>query len=65
MNDIVIRGGTIIDGSGAPSFCGDVAICDGRLVQIGGKAGPGRQEIDADGALVTPGFVDVHSHYDG
>jgi N-acyl-D-amino-acid deacylase len=65
MHDIVIRGGTILDGSGADAFAGDVAIDDDRLVQIGGKAGPGRREIDANGLLVTPGWVDVHTHYDG
>ncbi|RVT94175.1 N-acyl-D-amino-acid deacylase family protein [Sphingomonas crocodyli] len=65
MDDIVIRGGRIADGSGASIITGDVAIRDGVITQIGGKAGPAKQEIAADGALVTPGFVDVHSHYDG
>ena len=65
MHDIVIRGGTIVDGTGAPKYTGDVAIDGDRLVQVGGKAGPGRREIDAAGALVTPGWVDVHTHYDG
>ncbi len=65
MHDLVIRGGTIVDGSGAPAFTGDVAI-DGELItQVGGKAGPARQDIDADGLLVAPGVVDVHTHYDG
>src|SRR3954469_25891878 len=65
MHDIVIRGGTIVDGSGKPSFTGDVAIAGGRIVGVGGKQGPARRDIDADGLLVTPGWVDVHTHYDG
>ena len=55
MHDIVIRGGTIVDGTGAPAFVGDVAIDGDKIVQVGGKAGPGKREIDADGLLVTPG----------
>lgn len=65
MHDLVIRGGTLIDGSGAPRFTGDVAIDAGRITQAGGKAGAGKREINATGALVTPGWVDVHTHYDG
>lgn len=65
MHDIVIRGGTIVDGTGAPAAAGDVAIDGDRIVQVGGKAGPGRREVKADGRLVTPGWVDVHTHYDG
>ena len=65
MHDIVIRGGTIVDGTGAPSFVGDVAIAGDKIVQVGGKAGPGKREVKADGRLVTPGWVDVHTHYDG
>jgi len=65
MHDFVIRGGHIVDGSGAPSFNGDVAVDGGMVTQLGGKAGTARREIDADGLLVTPGFVDVHTHYDG
>ena len=63
--DLVIRGGTIVDGSGAPRFAGDVAINDGWIVKVGNVAGSGREEIDAAGLLVTPGFVDIHTHYDG
>jgi N-acyl-D-amino-acid deacylase len=65
MHDIVIRGGTILDGSGAEAFTGDVGIDGGKIAAVGGKAGPGKREIDADGLLVTPGWVDVHTHYDG
>ena len=65
MHDIVIRDGIILDGTGAPRFAGDVAIDGDRISQVGGKAGPGRREINAAGRLVTPGWVDVHTHYDG
>lgn len=65
MHDTVIRGGTILDGTGKPRFTGDVAIDGDRIAQVGGKAGPGGREIDADGLLVTPGWVDAHTHYDG
>ena len=65
MHDIVIRGGTIIDGTGEASFTGDVAIAGDRIAALGGKLGPARREIDATGLLVTPGWVDIHTHYDG
>ena len=65
MHDIVIRGGTIIDGTGRAAFTGDVAIAGERIAEVGGKQGPARREIDATGLLVTPGWVDVHTHYDG
>ena len=65
MHDIVIRNGTLIDGSGAPRSVGDIAIDGPLITQVGGKAGAGQREINADGALVTPGWVDVHTHYDG
>ncbi len=65
MHDLVIRGGTIVDGTGAPKFVGDVAIDNGKITSVGGTAGPGREEQDATGKLVTPGWVDVHTHYDG
>ena len=65
MYDIVIRGGTIIDGTGRSAFTGDVAIAGDRIVGVGDKAGPARRDIDASGLLVTPGWVDVHTHYDG
>jgi N-acyl-D-aspartate/D-glutamate deacylase len=62
--DVVIRGGTVLDGTGMPAFTADLAIRDGRIAGIGRVAGRGAREIDADGAWVTPGFVDVHTHYD-
>jgi N-acyl-D-aspartate/D-glutamate deacylase len=62
--DLVIRNGTIIDGSGGPPREADLAIADGRILEIGRVAGKGREEIDARGKLVTPGFVDIHTHYD-
>src|ERR1700731_3934766 len=65
MHDIVIRGGTIIDGTGKAAFTGDVAIAGDQIAAVGGKLGPARREIDAAGLLVTPGWVDVHTHYDG
>jgi N-acyl-D-aspartate/D-glutamate deacylase len=63
--DIVIRGGTIMDGNGGTPFVGDVAIQDGRIAELGKVSAPGKQEIAADGLSVTPGFVDIHTHYDG
>src|SRR5271170_4883828 len=65
MHDIVIRGGTIIDGTGKAPFTGDLAIEGQRIVGVGGRHGPARREIDATGLLVTPGWVDAHTHYDG
>ena len=65
MHDIVIRGGTIIDGTGKAAFTGDLAIAGDRIAGVGGRQDPGRREIDATGLLVTPGWVDVHTHYDG
>lgn len=63
--DLVVRGGTVIDGTGGAQRTADVAVRDGLIVEVGQVDGPGRQEIQADGALVTPGFVDIHTHYDG
>jgi N-acyl-D-aspartate/D-glutamate deacylase len=64
--DLVIRGGTVFDGSGEQGFEGDVAITGGRIAGVGRRVnGKGREEIDAKGKIVTPGFVDIHTHYDG
>jgi len=66
MHDLILRGGTLVDGTGAPARTADVAVDEGRVTAIGHLAGEAAHtEIDADGLLVTPGFVDVHTHYDG
>ena len=65
MHDLVIRGGTIVDGSGEPAREGDVALDGDRITEVGNGVGAGRKEIDAKGQLVTPGWVDIHTHYDG
>jgi N-acyl-D-amino-acid deacylase len=64
MHDLTIRNGTIVDGTGRPAFEGDIAIDDDRITSVGSKVGKGRVEVDARGSLVTPGFVDIHTHYD-
>ena len=64
-HDLVIRGGVVIDGTGAPRRNADIGIRGGRIAEIGSISSRGAQEIDAAGALVTPGFVDIHTHYDG
>ena len=64
-SDLIIRGGTIVDGTGAEPFEGDVAISGGQITQVGKVSGKGIEEIDARGQIVTPGFVDIHTHYDG
>ncbi|QWG13724.1 amidohydrolase family protein [Bradyrhizobium sediminis] len=63
--DLVIRGGSIADGLGGNLFETDVAVTGGRITEVGKVASRGKEEIDARGKLVTPGFVDVHTHYDG
>jgi N-acyl-D-aspartate/D-glutamate deacylase len=63
--DLVVRHGTIVDGTGAAAREGDVAVSGGRIVAVGRFEGNGGEEIDAKGRLVTPGFVDIHTHYDG
>ena len=64
-HDLVIRGGTIADGSGGELIDADIAIAGGRITAIGEVPGRGSEEIDARGRIVTPGFIDVHTHYDG
>ena len=66
MFDLVIRNGTVIDGSGAPRRVADVAVQDGRIAAVGPKLGKrhGARSMPA-GLMVTPGFVDIHTHYDG
>src|SRR6195952_1693346 len=63
--DLIIRGGTVVDGLGGGPFVGDVAIADGVITAVGDVSGEATREIDATGLLVTPGFVDLHTHYDG
>jgi N-acyl-D-aspartate/D-glutamate deacylase len=64
-HDLVIRGGQVLDGTGSEARTADVAIKDDKIVEVGHVAGTGTREIDADGALVAPGWVDIHTHYDG
>ena len=62
--DLVVRGGTVIDGTGGAPFEADVAVADGRIAVVGKVADAGTEEIDAKGHLVTPGFIDIHTHFD-
>jgi N-acyl-D-aspartate/D-glutamate deacylase len=64
-HDLIIRGGTVIDGTGAPARTADVAVRASTITEVGRVTGAARRVIDADGLLVTPGFVDIHAHYDG
>jgi N-acyl-D-amino-acid deacylase len=66
MGDLLVRGGTIVDGTGGPTYRGDVRVRDGLIAEIGPDLRPdGEPTVDASGALVTPGFIDIHTHYDG
>ena len=63
--DLLIKGGTIVDGLGGDPYTGDIAVSDGEIAAVGTVSGEAAREIDATGLLVTPGFVDLHTHYDG
>ena len=65
VDDLIITNGTIVDGSGGPTLHGDVSVRDGVITSVGSVEGQARRTIDADGALITPGFVDIHTHFDG
>ena len=65
MHDLLIRGGTIVNGTGAASFTGDVAVKDGKVVEVGKVTGAATRTVDAAGLMVAPGWVDIHTHYDG
>ncbi len=65
MLDILIRGATLVDGTGAPPRRADIGVKDGKIAEVGAIASPAARVIDAAGRLVTPGFVDIHTHYDG
>ena len=65
MHDLIIKGGTLVDGTGAAARTADVAVDSGRITEVGAVEGGATRIIDADGLLVTPGWVDIHTHYDG
>ena len=65
MHDMVIRGGKVYDGTGAEPVMADIAIDGDKITAVGAVAATGREEIDASGKIVTPGFVDIHTHFDG
>ena len=65
MHELIVRGGTLVDGTGAEPRTADVAIDGGVITEVGGVTDSATRTIEADGLLVTPGWVDIHTHYDG
>ena len=65
MHDLIVRGATLVDGTGSEARTADIAIDDGVISAVGHLGGTAKKTIDADGLLVTPGWVDIHTHYDG
>jgi len=65
MADLVIRDAMIVDGTGAPPRPGDVEVTDGVITAVGDVSGTAHRTIEADGLMVTPGFIDIHTHFDG
>ena len=65
MHDLIITGGTLVDGTGAEARRADVAVDEGRITEVGAVTGGGTRIMDAEGLLVTPGWVDIHTHDDG
>ena len=65
MDELIIRNARIVDGTGRPAFTGDVAVNGGRITEVGSIDRPATRVIDAEGQLLTPGFVDIHTHFDG
>ena len=65
MHDLIISGGTVVDGTGRPSAVADVAVTNGRISGVGANLGQAKRNLTADGLLVAPGWVDVDTHYDG
>ena len=65
MDDLIIKNARIVDGTGRPAFIGDVAVNGGRITEVGPIDRPATRVVDAEGHLLTPGFVDIHTHFDG
>ncbi|MCU1353263.1 MAG: hypothetical protein JWM05_2472, partial [Acidimicrobiales bacterium] len=65
MHDLVITGATVVDGTGGPARTADVAVDDGHITAVGPVDEAGRRRIDGDGLVLAPGWVDIHTHYDG